>query len=458
MRTICGTILAAVAFLSAAAEACAVPENNDAIPYETVDTSKLTAEFETDWDGVSIRRCGSPTTARIRFLLDGRPQAVRGVRLRIDDWVNTIVTDTVDVATGGCSFAAATLREPGFLRFTASVGEKEFMRSVPYEPERLQKGSPAPADFMDYWRGEIARMEAEGSGEPTLTPVDGYGPAFDAWRVSFATVGGKRVFGILTVPKNREEGPFPVRFQIPAAGQPTPTYPASWIYSHSPEPNAVSMTIFAHCAAIDVKEIRDAYFERIRREHREKYGVGYYPLAGISGGRESYHFHPVFLGAVRAVNWLHSRPYVDKTRFTYYGVSQGGYFAFVLAGLTPCFTRVVAVVPAGTDTMGYLAGRRSGWPRLVEGQSKANREAAEKWSPYFDAANFAPYVTAPIRVLCGCIDTTCPPTCVAAAYNALGSKDKDIVYMPNSGHGADSKCVALLQDWRRGGDTSGLGE
>ena len=108
--------------------------------------------------------------------------------------------------------------------------------------------------------------------------------------------------------------------------------------------------------------------------------------------------------------------------------------------------------------MGYLAGRRSGWPRLVEGQSKANREAAEKWSPYFDAANFAPYVTAPIRVLCGCIDTTCPPTCVAAAYNALGSKDKAIVYMPKSGHGADSKCVALLQDWRRGKNTSGLGE
>ena len=173
MRTICAPTLAAVAFLSAAAEACTVPENNDAIPYETVDTSKLTAEFETDWDGVSSRRCGSPTTARIRFLLDGRPQAVRGVRLRIDDWVNTIVTDTVDVATGGCSFAAATLREPGFLRFTASVGEKEFMRSVPYEPERLQKGSPTPADFMDYWRGEIARMDAESGGEPTLTPVDG---------------------------------------------------------------------------------------------------------------------------------------------------------------------------------------------------------------------------------------------------------------------------------------------
>ena len=451
MRMMFGIILALALWSHAVAGVRLVSGDNDPVPYETVDTSKLSAEFETDWDGVMVRRCGVPTKARIRFLLNGRPHAIRGVRLRVDDWVKTIGTETVDVTTNGCQFAASTLDAPGFLRFTAFVGKKDFMRSVPYEPERLKKGSPTPDDFMEYWRGEIARMEKESSDEPVLTPVNGYGPSFDAWRVSFATAGGKRVFGVLTVPKNRNGGPFPVRFQVPAAGRPTPTYSASWIYSHSPEPDAVSMTIFAHCAAIDVKEIRDAYFERIRREHKEKYGVGYYSSAGISDGRESYHFHPVFLGAVRAVKWLHAQAYVDKSRFTYCGVSQGGYLGIVLAGLTPCFTRVVAVVPAGTDTMGYLAGRCSGWPRPVESQQKENRAAAERWAPYFDAANFAPYVTAPIRVLCGCIDTTCPPTCVTATYNALGSKDKAIVYMPRSGHGADSKCVAEMQKWRRGG-------
>ena len=424
---------------------------------ETLDMSKLKAEFTTDWDGVTSRRCGEPTTARIRLLLDGRPQAIKGIRLRVDDWVKPVGTETVDVPAEGYAFAPSTLKTPGFLRFTAFVGKKDFMRSVPYEPERLVKGSPTPADFMDYWRGEIARLEADGRDEPTMVPVTTYGKAFDAWRVSFATVGGRRVYGVLTVPKERGKEPLPVRFEMPSAGQPTPTYPASWIYSHHPEPNAVSMTIFAHCAEIDVKEVRDAYFERIRREHKEKYGVGYYPDAGISDGREAYHFHPVFLGAVRAVKWLHRQPYVDRSRFTYQGASQGGYFGLVLAGLTTCFTKVVVLVPAGTDTMGYLAGRCSGWPRLIETQRKENRAAAEKWAPYFDAANFAPYVTAPIRVLCGCIDTTCPPTCVASAFNALGSKDKAIVFMPAHGHGSDAKCVEALRDWRREGTTDGAG-
>lgn len=139
----------------------AVPANNDPIPYETVDMSKLTAEFTTDWDGVKGRACGTMTTARIRFLLDGRPQAIKGALLRVDDWVNTFATETEDVPTNGWAFAASTLKAPGFLRFTAFVGKKVFMRSVPYEPERLVKGSPTPPDFMDYWRGEIARMEKE---------------------------------------------------------------------------------------------------------------------------------------------------------------------------------------------------------------------------------------------------------------------------------------------------------
>lgn len=416
---------------------------------EHVDVKRLEAIFETGWDGRTPYACGTPLAPRLRFQLDGRPVALSDVKLAVDDWVTPRATEKTDVPEGGVTFAAATLDRPGFLRFTATVGKKKYMRSVPFETDRLVKGSPLPSDFMAYWRGEIAKMEADGRDEPTLMPVTGYGPAFDAWRVRFATVRGKSVYGVLTVPKNRSKGPFPVRFEIPSAGQPTPTYPASWIYSHRPEPNAVSMTIFVHCAEIDVKEVRDAYFERIRREHKEKYGVGYYPLAGISDGREAYHFHPVFLGAVRAVKWLHSQPYVDTSRFTYQGSSQGGYFGFVLAGLTPYFTKVVAIVPAGTDTMGYLAGRCSGWPRLVEAQRAENKAAAEKWAPYFDAANFALSVTAPIRVVCGCIDTTCPPTCVTAAFNALSSKDKTLVFMPEHGHATDLAAVQAAERWRR---------
>ena len=67
-----------------------------------IDTTKLSVEFKTDWDGIVGRKCGEPTTARIRFLLNGRPQAVKGVKVRIDDWVRTLSTTMVDVPTNGC--------------------------------------------------------------------------------------------------------------------------------------------------------------------------------------------------------------------------------------------------------------------------------------------------------------------------------------------------------------------
>ena len=154
----------------------------------------------------------------------------------------------------------------------------------------------------------------------------------------------------------------------------------------------------------------------------------HYCHAGITESREDYFYYPVILGIDRAVDWVAARPDVDRSRFRYQGTSQGGGFGFYLCGLNRAFTRAAFYVPAITDTMGYLKGRKSGWPMVVENNSSTpeRRAVAERWAPYFDGANFASRITCPVRVAVGFSDTTCPPCAVYAAYNEIKVKDKAI--------------------------------
>ena len=123
------------------------------------------------------------------------------------------------------------------------------------------------------------------------------------------------------------------------------------------------------------------------------------------------------------------RPFrICFTVYAWLWIKRVGGFGFYLCGLNRAFTRAAFYVPAITDTMGYLAGRQSGWPQIVENSSSTpeRRAAAERWAPYFDGANFASRITCPVRVAVGFSDTTCPPCAVYAAYNEIKVADKAI--------------------------------
>ena len=46
----------------------------------------------------------------------------------------------------------------------------------------------------------------------------------------------------------------------------------------------------------------------------------------------------------------------------------------------------------------------------------------------------------------GLVDTTCPPSCVAAGYNNAASKDKSILFFPYRPH--SSKSTIHKNDWK----------
>ena len=355
----------------------------------------------------------------------------------------------VDISKENPFKMEGVLDEPGFLRLMLTRGKgKPTAFGVGYEPERIEKGSPSPADFDAFWAKAVKDLDDTVPADPQLKllPERSAG-AFNFWRISFATWGGTRVYGFLSIPKDASaDKKYPVRFQVPAAGNGR----ASWTNNMQGAPDAICMLITVHPyePPFDFDEL-DKLFKANLDSLKEKYGVSSYSTAGIAKSREDYYFYRALLGINRAANWLAARPEVDLSSFTYSGTSQGGGFGFLLLGLNHHFTKGVMFVPAITDTMGYLKGRQSGWPRIVEGQRPENRAAAERNAPYFDGANFAARISCPVRVAVGFADTTCAPCAVYSAYNAIRVKDKQIFHGIGMTHACFRRFYDELGKWQK---------
>jgi len=379
------------------------------------------------------------------------------VTVTLDNFgVKGLYRRTVDLAKENPFAVSGRLSEPGFLRLTLMAeGANPCVWSVGYEPTEIEKGSPLPADFDEFWNEARAKLVREVPIDARMTRVpERSTEEFDFFRVSFATFG-RRVYGYMSVPTNKSLAPFPVEVSVSAAGF------GDWTNDMQGESDRIRVFFSVYpwephwkWKSLGLKR----FYDDMNAASKARYGANY-SCAGITESREDCFFYPVLLGIDRAVDWISARTDADNSRFWYSGTSQGGGFGLYLAGLNGKFTRAALFVPALADTMGCLKGRQSGWPQVVEtfAKSPALRAKAEENAPYFDGANFATRIRCPMRVAVGYSDTTCAPCAVYAAYNAIPVADKGI----RPGFGMTHSCFASLYQelyaWLRG-EAEGRGQ
>ena len=397
-----------------------------------------------------IYRCGERATFTVTVLGTNGQAVVSGkIKATIDNFGEIVQTNvTIDLAKENPFRLSGTLAEPGFLRLELPRATGKRIPNafgVGFEPERIVKGSPSPSDFDSFWAEAVRKLDETVPVDAQLTLLpERCTKEFKFWRISFASYGGTRAYGFLSMPTDASaEKKYPVRFQVPAAGNGR----ATWTNNMRGAPDAICMMITVHPydPPFNLDEL-----EKLFKANEARLGGGY-ACAGIAGkNREDYYFYRALLGINRAVNWLAARPEVDRSSFTYSGTSQGGGFGFYLLGLNHHFTKGVMYVPAITDTMGYLRRRQSGWPRPIEAQGgdPARRAAAERNAPYFDGANFAARIRCPVRVAVGFSDTTCAPCAVYAAYNEIKVADKEIVHGIWMTHGCFREFYEQLGKWQ----------
>jgi len=147
--------------------------------------------------------------------------------------------------------------------------------------------------------------------------------------------------------------------------------------------------------------------------------------------RDSYYYRGVFVDCVRALDFMESRPEIDRARIGVTGISQGGGLTLAVAGLDRRPRVAMSDVPFlcnypraldVTDQRPY--NELIDYLRSHPGQD----ESVFRTLSYFDVMNLAPNIACPTLVSVGLLDMICPPSTVFSAYNHIdGTKvEKEI--------------------------------
>lgn len=337
------------------------------------------------------------------------------------------------VLKDGTTSLKASLKEPGFLRckVTAKVNGKNYtgLATAAYEPEKIQPTVTNPEDFDQFWNNAIAQAQTIPlDGKITLMPEQ-CTSTVNVYHISYQNEKwGSRMYGILSMPK--KEGKYPAILRVPGAGiRPYngDTYNAS--------KGIITLEIGIHGVPVNLPN--EVY------NNLSAGALNNYPALN-KNDRETHYYKRVFLGCVRAVDFIYSLPEFDGENVCVTGGSQGGALSIITAGLDKRIKFLAAFYPAMCDHTGYLNNRAGGWPHYYA-SSKPSPNEVETLA-YFDVVNFARRVTAPGWYSWGYNDEVCPPTSMHSAYNPI-TAPKELHIYEDTGHWTYSEQNEAVTNW-----------
>lgn len=383
----------------------------------------VVAPDRSDW----TYKTGDPVRFTISVLQHGNPIPNANVKYEIGpEKMPATKTETVSIANGQVSVDGGTMRTPGFLRCVATVqvNGKEYrgLGTAGFNPAEIKPTVENPADFQSFWdagKAELAKIPLD--ARMTLLPerctekVNVYHVNLQNWAYNSTS----RLYGILCVPK--AEGKYPALLQVPGAG----IRPYGGDIANA-EQGVVTFQIGIHGIPVTMDP---AVYTNLSAGALS--GYQYFNLED----RDRYYYRRVYLGCIRAVDFLASLPQVNANRIGVTGGSQGGALSIVTAALDPRIKFLGAYYPALSDVTGYLHGRAGGWPHMFTGglTNWTNRADKIKTTGYYDVVNFARRVTVPGRYAWGFNDETCPPTSMYASYNVI-TAPKILELFEDTGH------------------------
>ncbi len=335
-----------------------------------------------------------------------------------------VKSDSLVSSEGKFTIDGGTMTTPGFLRCVvyAEVNGKRYrgLATAGFDPDLIKPAGQSPADFVQFWdkaKTDLATIPMD--ARMTLLPERST-EKVNVYHINLQNFrAGARLYGILCVPK--KEGKYPALLRVPGAG----IRPYNGDIATA-EKGVITLEIGIH--GIPVNMDLSQY-------------------ANLSGGAlsgyqtfnledpERYYYKRVYMGCVRANDFLVSLPQFDGTNLGVTGGSQGGALSIVTAALDPRVKFLGAYYPALSDLTGFMLGRAGGWPHMFNKDNVNAISTKDKirTTGYYDVVNFARIVKVPGRYTWGFNDETCPPTSMYAAYNVI-TAPKSLELFLETGH------------------------
>jgi len=394
----------------------------------------VVAPDHSDW----TYKTGEPVKFSISVLQYGNPLKNAVVRYSIGpEKMDPTKKDSLALSTGVLIVDGGSMKTPGFLRctVTAFVDGKEYTKAATagFDPLSIQPTVDNPADFTQFWnkaKADLATIPID--ARMTLMPerctekVNVYHVSLQNFRV------GSRLYGILCVPK--KEGKYPALLTVPGAG--VRPYNGNIVMA---EKGLITFEIGIHGVPVNMDV---SVYNNL--------GAG--ALNGYQNfnldDRDRFYYKRVYLGCVRANDFIFSLPQFDGSNLAVTGGSQGGALSIITAALDARVKYLAAYYPALCDVTGYLKGRAGGWPHYFDKNNLAfnNKKDKIETTGYYDVVNFARLLKIPGLYTWGFNDETCPPTSMYAAYNVI-TAPKSLYLALETGHWTFPEQNEKLNNW-----------
>jgi cephalosporin-C deacetylase len=373
----------------------------------------IVAPDHRDW----TYRLGEPVRFAVSVTADNEPIDNMSVTYTVGPDMYPGEKKTLALPPSGIVIDAGSMAVPGFLRciVTCDVAGHTYrgLATAAFAPGDIKYTQVEPPDFDAFWnKGKAELAQVPMDARMTLMP-EACTSTVDVYHVSFRTAGpkgpiGARIYGIYCEP--RAPGQYPAILKVPGAG----VRP----YFGDPElaaKGAIVLEIGVH--GIPVNMAKEVYDEL------QMGALNGYWLFNFDD-KEHYYYRRIYLGCIRANDFLTSRTKWDAKNLVVMGASQGGQLTIVTAALDSRVTGLSATHPAFCDVSAELNGRAGGWPHPFKAEPDGSPSAQATpakiaTATYYDTVNFARRVRVPGYYNWGYNDETCPPTAAYAAYNAI---------------------------------------
>ncbi len=367
---------------------------------------------------------GEPVTFSVSVRSDGHPLPGAKVKYRVGPEKFEVAHDAIDVPADGLRIDGGTLNQPGFIRciveFETPHKTYRAVATAGFSPEQIQPTQTQPEDFDAFWSKNLEALAAipmravkTRVPEASTAEADVYHVSFQTWGPDGSTT---RFYGMLAEPT--KPGRYPALLRVPGAG----------VRAYRGDPSLAATGLIVLDVGIHGIPVNlpDFVYEDLRNGALRSYNA--YHL----DNPEQYYYLRVYLGCVRANDFLTSHENWDGQNLVVAGGSQGGQLSIVTSALDRRVTGTVSNYPAYCDVTGYVHGRAGGWPHTLS-RKENQTEAKLRTTSYYDVVNFARRLRAPISLAWGYNDETCPVTSMYAAYNVV-TAPKELHLQLNMGH------------------------
>lgn len=349
-----------------------------------------------------------------------------------NDLMPAHITKTLTLKGNEGNINIGTMNTPGFLRVKASVNHDGIkyssLATVGFDTEKLKPTVTLPEDFNQFWGNNInALKKVELKPTMTLLP-DRCTDKVNVYHISYANIGNTKMYGILTMPA--KEGTYPAILRFPGAG----VGEKGGDIIHAQQ-GAIILELGIHGIPVN---LNGSMYSDLNRS-----ALASYPIYNIDN-RDSYYYKRVYLGCVKGIDFLLSLPQCNGKIGTL-GGSQGGALSIVTSALDKRICASAIYFPALCDLEGYSHNRAGGWPHIFKNRANCTPEKLNT-AKYYDVANFATLLSAPVFYAFGYNDLTCAPTTTRATYNII-TAPKTLIIGENIGHWLYPEQTAQMWEW-----------